>query len=165
MVGSGKTSVAARVQDQPSRWGIVVVVAAHMSLALIAFCQSSGSVFYLSWRSEFDTNAKETAAISSIMTCVCSFSMFVGGVMTQRCGCKLVGIIGGVLTTLGMLDSVWVQNISQLYLTAVVTGVGLGIWLRTLRWSLSLYTSRMDTLQPTPWRALVVVQGKWQRRH
>ncbi|XP_038071090.1 monocarboxylate transporter 12-like [Patiria miniata] len=127
MVGSGKTSVAARVQDQPSRWGIVVVVAAHMSLALIAFCQSSGSVFYLSWRSEFDTNAKETAAISSIMTCVCSFSMFVGGVMIQRCGCKLVGIIGGVLTTLGMLGSVWVQNISQLYLTAVVTGVGLGM--------------------------------------
>ncbi|XP_038071091.1 monocarboxylate transporter 13-like [Patiria miniata] len=139
MAGSGRTSVGARVQDQPSRWGIIVVVAAHMNLALVESCLRTCSVFYLNWRSEFDTNAKETAAISSIMTSVSCFSMFFAGVLIQRCGCKLVGITGGVLTTLGMLGSVWVQTISQLYLTAVVAGVGLGITTNTALVAVALH--------------------------
>ena len=55
-------------------WGIVVVLAAHINLAIsVGFLRCSG-VLYLSWRDTFDTSAKETAAVQSILSSVHGFS-------------------------------------------------------------------------------------------
>ena len=64
-----------RAADRPDRpreggWGIVVVIAAHLSLAVQLGLLRSGGVLYLSWKEEFDTNDKETALVQGIMSCL-----------------------------------------------------------------------------------------------
>ncbi|XP_038054601.1 monocarboxylate transporter 13-like [Patiria miniata] len=108
-------------------WGIVVVLAAHLSIALLDGLLRGIGVFFLSWRDDFDSSAQATAAVSSILTSVYSFSVLLGGVMTKHCGCRTTGIFGGMLTSVGIFSSHWVKEIYQLYIAAAVLGVGQGV--------------------------------------
>ena len=64
-------------QRQPGfpqkHWGVVVVAAAHLNMALLNMSLRCCDVFYLSWMREFDTSAKEAAAVLSIMNSLLSF--------------------------------------------------------------------------------------------
>ena len=67
-----------RVQEHPypgeGGWGVVVVIASHLIAAWVQGLVSSLGVFYLRWKDEFDTNAKETAAVQSAMWSFMCFS-------------------------------------------------------------------------------------------
>ncbi|XP_022088151.1 monocarboxylate transporter 12-like [Acanthaster planci] len=121
-----------RAADRPDHpreggWGIVVVIAAHLSMAIQWGFQRTGSVLYLSWKEDFAINDKETAAVQSVSSSLSYLSGLISGVLTERLGCRVSGIIGGVLMSLGFLGSCWVTDIRQLYLTAAVVGIGTGI--------------------------------------
>ncbi|XP_038050208.1 monocarboxylate transporter 12-like [Patiria miniata] len=108
-------------------WGIVVVIAAHLSFAIQNGLLRSPGVLYLSWKEDFSTNDRETAAVQSVFSSVSCFSGLLGGILTERFGCRVTGIVGGVLTFLGHLCTYWVTDIYQLYITASIIGIGIGI--------------------------------------
>ncbi|XP_038071298.1 monocarboxylate transporter 13-like [Patiria miniata] len=108
-------------------WGIVVVVASHLIMALVLGLIRCSGVFYQSWKNEFNTGAKETAAVQSITASLSSFSGIIGGILTKRYSCRFSGMLGGALASCGLFVSCWVANIYQLYVTAAITGAGMGI--------------------------------------
>ncbi|XP_022093470.1 monocarboxylate transporter 3-like [Acanthaster planci] len=147
MAITGGTSVCPRLRSHAStaRWAILAVVAAHLNLALVECGQRATDVFYLSWRDEFETSAKQTAAVQSIMSSLGSFSGLIGGVMIKRFGCRMAGIVGGLLAATGVFGTTWVRNISQLYLAAAVAGMGLGISVNTSLVAVGLHFTRRYT--------------------
>ncbi|XP_038050210.1 monocarboxylate transporter 12-B-like [Patiria miniata] len=117
------------VDDQPKEggWGIIVVLAGHINMALTMGLQRCCGVLYFSWRNEFETSAQETATVQSLLSAFSCFSVFLGGLLTKRYGSRISGMVGGFLITTGLFCSCWVTDIKQLYVTATVIGVGLGI--------------------------------------
>ncbi|XP_038050207.1 monocarboxylate transporter 12-like [Patiria miniata] len=115
--------------DEPREggWGIVVVIAAHLSFAIQLGMMRSPGVLYLSWQDDFGTNDRETAAVQSVFSSVSCFSVFLGGILTERFGCRISGMAGGILMTLGLLSSYWVTDFYQLYFTFSIIGAGTGI--------------------------------------
>ncbi|XP_038050736.1 monocarboxylate transporter 12-like [Patiria miniata] len=107
-------------------WGIVVVIAAHVGMASSGILRCSG-ILYLPWMNEFDLSAKETAAIQSFMSSPAGFAVLIGGVLSNRFGCRFTGILGGFLMWLGLFCTYWVNDIVQLYATAAIIGIGMGI--------------------------------------
>ncbi|XP_022088105.1 monocarboxylate transporter 12-B-like [Acanthaster planci] len=134
----------AQSSDQPREggWGIVVVVAAHLSLAIQWGFQRAGGVLYLSWKEDFDTKDKETAAVQSIFSSLSCFTGLFAGMLTDRLGCRVSGIIGGVLTSLGLFCSYWVTDIVQLYCTAAIIGIGMGICYNSIVVVVAIYFKR-----------------------
>ncbi|XP_038050184.1 monocarboxylate transporter 12-like [Patiria miniata] len=129
--GKKASSQPLGLEQTNNRWGVIVVIAAHLNLTIQECGARSCDVFFLSWRDEFDTNAQETAAVQSILASVANFSNLIGGFLNKRFGCKLTGVIGGLLAVTGTFGSVWVRDISQLYVTAAIAGAGLGITVNT----------------------------------
>ncbi|XP_038050757.1 monocarboxylate transporter 12-like [Patiria miniata] len=107
-------------------WGIVVLIAAHVGMASTGILRCIG-ILYLPWMNEFDASAKETAAIQSFMSSPACFAVLIGGVLSNRFGCRFTGILGGFLMWLGLFCTYWVNDIVQLYATAVIIGIGMGI--------------------------------------
>ena len=54
-------------------WGVVVVIAAHLSLAIQLSLPRSFGIMYLSFKDEFDANDKETAVVQGILTSMSNF--------------------------------------------------------------------------------------------
>ncbi|XP_022093428.1 uncharacterized protein LOC110980781 [Acanthaster planci] len=127
MATSRMTSVRSCPPTRDSIWAIAIVIAAHLNFALVECCLRANDVLYLSWRNEFETSAKQTAAVQSIMSSLTFCSGLIGGLMVKRFGCRMTGIVGELLAVLGVFGSVWVRSIYQLYITAALNGVGLGI--------------------------------------
>ncbi|XP_038061157.1 monocarboxylate transporter 13-like [Patiria miniata] len=114
-------------ESREGGWGIVVVIASYSINVLVLSLLRCGGVLYQSWMDEFETGAKEIAAIQSILSAMTCFCGLAGAVLCKRFGCRFSGILGGVLWFLGLFCSYWVQNIFQLYVTIAIAGVGVGI--------------------------------------
>ncbi|XP_038044489.1 monocarboxylate transporter 12-like [Patiria miniata] len=130
--------------DSPKEggWGIVVVIAAHLSLVIQYGLLRSGGVMYLSWKEDFDTNDKETAAVQSIISSMSCFSGLPAGVLTERFGCRVSGMVGGILMFIGLLCSYWVTDIYQLYITVSIIGAGIGIGYSSAVVAVAIYFKR-----------------------
>ena len=46
----------------------------------------------------------------------------IAGVLIEHYGCRLAGMLGGVLSTTSLLCSYWVTSIGQMYLMAITIG-------------------------------------------
>ncbi|XP_022088187.1 uncharacterized protein LOC110977947 [Acanthaster planci] len=130
--------------EEPPEGGrsIVVVIAAHLVLAIVLGLVRSAGVLYLSWKEDFDTNDKETAVVQSILSSMSNFGCLFGGPLTERFGSRVSGIIGGTLTCIGFFCSCWVTDIVQLYLTMFVAGTGMGICYNSLVVAVAMYFKR-----------------------
>ncbi|XP_022093876.1 monocarboxylate transporter 12-like [Acanthaster planci] len=109
------------------RRSIVVVAAAHLATALVTMPVSCASVLYLSWKNEFDSSAKDTAVVMSLVICMTLCCCLLGGVLTKRYGCRFSGMLGGALCSLGFLCSHWATDLVHLYITAAIIGTGAGL--------------------------------------
>ncbi|XP_038069828.1 monocarboxylate transporter 12-like [Patiria miniata] len=73
-----RSTIVAQKRSRPipaeGGWGIVVVIAAHLKLAFLFGLMRGFGVLYLSWKTEFEASAKETAAVQSLITAVSCFS-------------------------------------------------------------------------------------------
>ncbi|XP_022093727.1 monocarboxylate transporter 12-like [Acanthaster planci] len=85
------------------------------------------SVLYLNWRDEFESSAKDTAVVMSVMGCLSLFCCLPGGVLTKRYGCRFSGMLGGALCSLGFLCGHWASNLVYLYIAAAILGIGAGL--------------------------------------
>ncbi|KAM4598611.1 monocarboxylate transporter 6 isoform 2-T2 [Polymixia lowei] len=115
-------------QSQPSApdggWGWIVLVATILVLALTLAFPSCIGIFYTDLQTEFNTSNTETSWVPAIMVAVLHAGGPLCSVLVERFGCRATVMVGGVLSGLGMAVSALARTINELYITAVITGLG-----------------------------------------
>ncbi|XP_028842356.1 monocarboxylate transporter 6 [Denticeps clupeoides] len=106
-------------------WGWVVVLANVLVLALTLAFPSCIGIFYTELQAEFSASNSETSWVPAIMTALLHGGGPLCSVLVELYGCRPTVIVGGVLSGLGMAASTFAQSITELYITAAVTGLGL----------------------------------------
>ncbi|XP_022080824.1 monocarboxylate transporter 6-like [Acanthaster planci] len=105
-------------------WGLVVAVAAHAVLVLAMGMYRCSGVFFTSWLHEFEASALSTGAIGSIIGSCAFFASPLAAFVCDRYGCRFAGILGGMVTVVGLFASCWVRTIYQMYVAGAITGCG-----------------------------------------
>lgn len=105
-------------------WGWVVLVGTILVLALTLAFPSCLGIFYTELQTEFNTSNTETSWVPAIMTAVLHAGGPLCSVLVERFGCRATVMVGGVLSGLGMVVSALARTIKELYITAIVTGLG-----------------------------------------
>nr|XP_020661939.1 monocarboxylate transporter 6 isoform X1 [Pogona vitticeps] len=112
-----------RVQDRG--WAWVVLAATVLVQGLTLGFPSCIGVFFKDLQSDFQASNSETSWFPSIMTAVLHAGGPLCSILVERFGCRLTVMLGGLLSGVGMVASVFSKSISQLYLTAgFITGLG-----------------------------------------
>ncbi|NXY83032.1 MOT6 protein, partial [Alcedo cyanopectus] len=115
---------AAEPQDQGWAWMVLLATVLLQALTL-GFPPCIG-VFFTDLQREFQASNSETSWFPSIMVAV----LYGGGplcsILVKRFGCRFAVMLGGLLSSMGMVSSSFCKSIIQLYLTAgLITGLGL----------------------------------------
>ncbi|KAJ3612106.1 hypothetical protein NHX12_020383 [Muraenolepis orangiensis] len=118
------SGASAAVAPPDGGWGWVVVLGAFISIGFSYAFPKATTVFFKDIQKIFGTTYSETAWISSIMLAV----MYAGGhsILVNKYGCRPIMIMGGFLSSIGMISASFCNNIVQLYLCIGVIG-GLGL--------------------------------------
>ncbi|NXC76104.1 MOT6 protein, partial [Anhinga anhinga] len=116
-------SKAAEPQDRG--WAWMVLLAAVLLQGLTLGFPSCIGVVFMDLQHEFQASNSETSWFPSIMVAV----LYGGGplcsILVKRFGCRFAVMLGGLLSSVGMVSSSFCKSISQLYLTAgLITGLG-----------------------------------------
>ncbi|XP_009874102.1 PREDICTED: monocarboxylate transporter 6 [Apaloderma vittatum] len=114
---------AARPQDQG--WAWMVLLAAALLQALTLGFTSCIGVFFTDLQHDFQASNSETSWFPSIMVAVLHGGGPLCSILVKRFGCRFAVMLGGLLSSVGMVSSSFCKSISQLYLTAgLITGLG-----------------------------------------
>ncbi|KAM9281915.1 monocarboxylate transporter 6 [Morus bassanus] len=121
--GGAAARKAAEPQDRGWAWMVLLATVLLQGLTL-GFPSCIGVVF-MDIQHEFQASNSETSWFPSIMVAV----LYGGGplcsILVKRFGCRFAVMLGGLLSSVGMVSSSFCKSISQLYLTAgLITGLG-----------------------------------------
>ncbi|CAL8278560.1 monocarboxylate transporter 2 [Gadus morhua] len=120
------TKAVAAVEPPDGGWGWAVVLGAFISIGFSYAFPKATTVFFKDIQKIFGTSYSQTAWISSIMLAV----MYAGGpissILVNKYGCRPIMIMGGFLSSIGMISASFCNNIIQLYICIGVIG-GLGL--------------------------------------
>ncbi|KAM7371729.1 hypothetical protein PAMP_008940 [Pampus punctatissimus] len=105
-------------------WGWVVLVATMLVLALTLAFPSCVGIFYTDLQTEFDASNTETSWVPSIMTAVLHAGGPLCSMLVECFGCRVTVMVGGLLSGLGMVLSSLARTITDIYVTAGITGLG-----------------------------------------
>ncbi|KAJ7316002.1 hypothetical protein JRQ81_002164 [Phrynocephalus forsythii] len=111
------------VQDRG--WAWVVLVATVLVQGLTLGFPSCIGVFFKDLQHDFQASNSETSWFPSIMTAVLHAGGPLCSILVERFGCRITVMLGGLLSGVGMVASVFSKSIVQLYITAgFITGLG-----------------------------------------
>ncbi|NWW98327.1 MOT6 protein, partial [Caloenas nicobarica] len=114
---------AAKPQDQG--WAWMVLLATVLLQGLTLGYPSCIGVFFTDLQREFQASNSETSWFPSIMVAVLHGGGPLCSILVKRFGCRFVVMLGGLLSSVGMVSSSFCRSIGQLYLTAgFITGLG-----------------------------------------
>uniref|UniRef100_A0A8C9ER99 Solute carrier family 16 member 5 n=1 Tax=Pavo cristatus TaxID=9049 RepID=A0A8C9ER99_PAVCR len=105
-------------------WAWMVLVAAVVLQGLTLGFPSCIGVFFTDLQHEFQATNSETSWFPSIMVAVLHAGPLCS-ILVKRFGCRFAVMVGGLLSSVGMVSSSFCKSLSQLYLTAgLITGLG-----------------------------------------
>ncbi|NWU91257.1 MOT6 protein, partial [Upupa epops] len=120
-------AAAARRTDKPQDqgWAWMVLLAALLLQGLTLGFPCCIGVFFTDLQHEFQASNSETSWFPSIMVAVLHAGGPLCSILVERFGCRFVVMLGGLLSSVGMVSSSFSKSITQLYLTAgFITGLG-----------------------------------------
>ncbi|XP_031454502.1 monocarboxylate transporter 6 [Phasianus colchicus] len=121
--GGAAARGTAKVQDQG--WAWMVLVAAVVLQGLTLGFPSCIGVFFTDLQHEFQATNSETSWFPSIMVAVLHAGGPLCSILVKCFGCRFAVMMGGLLSSVGMVSSSFCKSLSQLYLTAgLITGLG-----------------------------------------
>ncbi|NXI40069.1 MOT6 protein, partial [Galbula dea] len=121
--GGEAAGKAAKPQDQG--WAWMVLLATVLLQGLTLGFPSCIGVFFTDLQKEFQASNSETSWFPSIMVAVLHGGGPLCSILVKRFGCRFAVMLGGLLSSVGMVSSSFCRSISQLYLTAgLITGLG-----------------------------------------
>ncbi|NWR66250.1 MOT6 protein, partial [Bucorvus abyssinicus] len=121
--GGAAARKVANPQDQG--WAWMVLLAAVLLQALTLGFPSCIGVVFTDLQHEFQASNSETSWFPSIMVAVLHGGGPLCSILVKRFGCRFAVMLGGLLSSVGMVSSSFCKSLSQLYLTAgFITGLG-----------------------------------------
>uniref|UniRef100_A0A8D0GUR4 Solute carrier family 16 member 5 n=1 Tax=Sphenodon punctatus TaxID=8508 RepID=A0A8D0GUR4_SPHPU len=112
-----------KVQDRG--WAWMVLLATVLVQALTLAFPSCIGVFFTDLQHEFQATNSETSWFPSIMTAVLHAGGPFCSLLVERFGCRFTVMLGGLLSSVGMVASSFSKSIGQLYVTAgFIAGLG-----------------------------------------
>jgi len=120
---------AIQSSEQDKGYAFVVAMMSFMAHLLQYGVVWTVGVFYVVFKENLqDCSSGQVALISSLNTAVFYGIGPVAGILTNLFGCRTVGIVGGLIGSLGLILSSFANNIYHLYFTfGLMTGIGLGL--------------------------------------
>uniref|UniRef100_A0A8C3VKW5 Monocarboxylate transporter 11 n=1 Tax=Catagonus wagneri TaxID=51154 RepID=A0A8C3VKW5_9CETA len=128
-------------------WGWVVAAAAFVVNGLSYGLLRSLGLAFPDLAEHFDRSAQDTAWVSALALAVQQAASPVGSALSTRWGARPVVMVGGVLTSLGLVFSAFARSLLHLYLgLGVLAGSGWALVFAPALGTLSLYFSRRRVL-------------------
>ncbi|XP_024873042.1 uncharacterized protein LOC112455382 [Temnothorax curvispinosus] len=128
-------------------WGWVVVLASLVISMVADGVSFSFGLLYIEFLHEFGASKSKTAWIGSLFMAVPLLSGPIMSALVDRYGCRNMTIIGGLVSGLGFILSIFSNTIEVMYLTfGVIAGLGLGLCYVTAVVSIAFWFDKKRTL-------------------
>ncbi|XP_078703439.1 monocarboxylate transporter 13-like [Branchiostoma floridae x Branchiostoma belcheri] len=117
---------APRVHERPpdGGWGWMILVSNFATCSIIFGVQKSFGVFFVEFREYFGETSGGTAWINSIMSAIAHGGGALAVPLSVRFGTRPVVMVGGVLSSLGLILSTFANSVLYLYFSlGVLTGL------------------------------------------
>lgn len=128
-------------------WGWVVVLASLVISMIADGVSFSFGLLYIEFLHEFGASKSKTAWIGSLFMAVPLLSGPIMSALVDRYGCRNMTIIGGLISGLGFILSIFSNTVEVMYLTfGVIAGLGLGLCYVTAVVSIAFWFDKKRTL-------------------
>ncbi|XP_049916005.1 monocarboxylate transporter 12-B [Epinephelus moara] len=109
-------------------WGWVIVGCCFMVTVCTRAVTRCISVFFVEFQSHFEADYAATAWIHSLVDCTTMLCAPVGSLVGNRWSCRVAVMLGGLLSSCGLLLSSFTTNLELLYFTmGILTGLGFAL--------------------------------------
>ncbi|XP_025831859.1 uncharacterized protein LOC108732569 isoform X1 [Agrilus planipennis] len=128
-------------------WGWVIVFSSFlMSMIADGICFTFG-ILYVEFLEEFGASNSVTSWIGSLFVSVPLLTGPIMSALVERFGCRVMTIVGGIISAVGFLLSSFADSIALMYLTfGVISGLGLGVCYVTAVVSIAYWFDKRRTL-------------------
>lgn len=128
-------------------WGWMVVLASLLISMVADGISFSFGLLYIEFLHEFGASKSKTAWIGSLFMAVPLLSGPIMSALVDRYGCRNMTIIGGLISGLGFILSIFSNTIEVMYITfGVIAGLGLGLCYVTAVVSIAFWFDKKRTL-------------------
>lgn len=118
----------AEITEKDGGWAWVVCGAAFCDLFVVLGMHYTVGVLYAALLDHFKESKAKTAWVGSIAQFSLFFFCYPGSLLSERYGCRRVVIVGGILTSIGLLLSSFATSLNQIYFThGIIVGFGTSI--------------------------------------
>lgn len=109
-------------------WGWVIVGCCFMVTVCTRAVTRCVSIFFVEFQAHFGADYAATAWIHSLVDCTTMLCAPVGSLVGNRWSCRVAVMLGGLLSSIGLLLSSFCSSLEMLYLSmGVLTGVGFAL--------------------------------------
>jgi len=128
-------------------WGWVVVLASLVISMVADGVSFSFGLLYIEFLHEFGASKSKTAWIGSLFMAVPLLSGPIMSALVDRYGCRKMTILGGLISGLGFILSIFSNSVELMYLTfGMIAGLGLGMCYVTAVVSIAFWFDKKRTL-------------------
>lgn len=128
-------------------WGWMVVLASLVVSMIADGISFSFGLLYIEFLHEFGESKSKTAWIGSLFMAVPLLSGPIMSALVDRYGCRKMTILGGLISGMGFILSMFGRTIEVMYLTfGVIAGLGLGLCYVTAVVSVAFWFDKKRTL-------------------
>nr|XP_032831944.1 monocarboxylate transporter 3-like isoform X1 [Petromyzon marinus] len=114
-----------RPEPPDGGWGWVVLGAVFLTMSLSLPVPQSLGVFFAVLQDEFGASSGATAWVPSCMTATLHAAGPISSALAGRIGCRSTVLLGGLLTSVGLILASLSGSIGYLYAAAIVSGLGI----------------------------------------
>ncbi|NXN95034.1 MOT6 protein, partial [Rhinopomastus cyanomelas] len=126
MSQGGEAAARRTANPQDQGWAWMVLLAALLLQGLTLGFPCCIGIFFTDLQHDFQASNSETSWFPSIMVAVLHAGGPLCSILVEQFGCRFAVMLGGLLSSVGMVSSSFCKSITQLYLTAgFITGLGL----------------------------------------
>nr|XP_046232603.1 monocarboxylate transporter 12-B [Scatophagus argus]XP_046232604.1 monocarboxylate transporter 12-B [Scatophagus argus] len=109
-------------------WGWVIVGCCFMVTVCTRAVTRCISIFFVEFQAHFDADYSATAWVHSLVDCTTMLCAPVGSLVGNRWSCRVAVMLGGLLSSCGLLLSSFSTSLELLYLSmGVLTGLGFAL--------------------------------------
>lgn len=109
-------------------WGWVIVGCCFMVTVCTRAVTRCISIFFVEFQAHFGADYSSTAWIHSLVDCTTMLCAPLGSLVGNRWSCRVAVMLGGLLSSCGLLLSSFASSLELLYLTmGVLTGLGFAL--------------------------------------
>uniref|UniRef100_A0A4W5M8A5 Monocarboxylate transporter 12 n=1 Tax=Hucho hucho TaxID=62062 RepID=A0A4W5M8A5_9TELE len=109
-------------------WGWMIVAGCFLVTVCTRAVTRCISIFFVEFQMHFGADYSGTAWIHSLVDCTTMLCAPLGSFIGNRLSCRIVVILGGFLSSIGLVLSSFATSLEYLYLTlGVITGIGFAL--------------------------------------